>query len=285
MRTKNYSSIKIKRLIFTILKYITLIIGVLIVIIPILVLIFAAFKTSNRYATSSKLSLPNSFLYLYNFKQALLHGNILTASKNTAIILIFSLAGNILFGAMVAFVLNRFQFFGKKIILGLYLGAMLIPMVTNQVTTFKLINSLGLFDTLAAPIVLYLGADVVGIYIMLLFMDSIPVSIDESAMLDGASYPYIFFRMILPNLKPAIVTVAIIKGVAIYNDFYIPFLYLPTQAHQTLATALFNFIGPFSGKWPIICADVILMILPTLIIFLLLQKYIYNGFTSGSVKG
>ncbi|MCJ7689652.1 MAG: ABC transporter permease subunit, partial [Clostridiaceae bacterium] len=143
---------------------------------------------------------------------------------------------------------------------------------------------LGLVGTIWAPIVLYLGADVMSLYIMLLFMDSIHVSLDESAKLDGASYPYIFFRIILPNLKPAIATVAIIRGVTIYNDFYIPFLYMPSQSLQTLSTSLYKFMGPFGGQWNVICAGIILIIIPTLGAFLSMQKYIYNGFVNGSVK-
>lgn len=161
---------------------------------------------------------------------------------------------------------------------------MLIPMVTTQVATFKIVNTFGLFDTIWAPIVLYLGADVMSLYIMLLFMDSIPVSLDEAAKLEGASYPYIFFKIILPNLKPAIATVAIIRGVTIYNDFYIPFLYMPDQNLQTLSTSLYKFMGPYGGQWNVICAGIILIIIPTLVAFLFLQKYIYSGFLNGSVK-
>jgi raffinose/stachyose/melibiose transport system permease protein len=103
-------------------------------------------------------------------------------------------------------------------------------------------------------------------------------------MLDGASYFTIFWRIILPLLKPAIVTVLIVKGVNIYNDFYTPFLYMPKSELQVISTALFKFQGPYGAHWEIICAGVMIAIIPTMIIFLALQKYIYNGFTEGSVK-
>jgi len=103
-------------------------------------------------------------------------------------------------------------------------------------------------------------------------------------MLEGASIPFIFFRIILPNLKPAIATVAIIRGVAIYNDFYIPFLYLPDENKRTLSTTLYKFMGPYGGQWNIICAGIILIMIPTTVIFLSMQKYIYSGFVNGSVK-
>jgi multiple sugar transport system permease protein len=104
-------------------------------------------------------------------------------------------------------------------------------------------------------------------------------------MLDGASYPKIFFSFILPNLKPAIAIVAIIKGVQIYNDFYIPYLYMTDPSLVTMSTALYRFKGPFGSEWEVICAGVILVMIPTLIGFFALQKYIYNGFMTGAVKG
>jgi multiple sugar transport system permease protein len=249
-------------------------------------IVFSAFKTKTEYYNLNKLAPPGSFLNFSNFKTALIGGNMLIGLKNTALILAISLTGSILFGAMVAYVVNRFDFFGKKIILGLFFTAMLIPMVTTQVSTYQIVvNVLHLGDTIWSAVVLYLGADVVNIYIMLQFIGSIPVSIDESAMLDGASYPKIFFSFILPNLKPAIAIVAIIKGVQIYNDFYIPYLYMTDPSLVTMSTALYRFKGPFGSEWEVICAGVILVMIPTLIGFFALQKYIYNGFMTGAVKG
>jgi ABC-type glycerol-3-phosphate transport system permease component len=284
MQKENYISKKIPNVIYTVIKYLSLILATIIVVVPMLVILFAAFKTRTEYNVSGKLTLPNSFLYFDNFKTAFTDGGMIIGLGNTIFIMAISLVGTILFGAMVAYVLNRFEFFGKKLVFGAYLVAMLIPMVTTQVATFKIVNTFGLFDTIWAPIVLYLGADVMSLYIMLLFMDSIPVSLDEAAKLEGASYPYIFFKIILPNLKPAIATVAIIRGVTIYNDFYIPFLYMPDQNLQTLSTSLYKFMGPYGGQWNVICAGIILIIIPTLVAFLFLQKYIYSGFLNGSVK-
>lgn len=88
----------------------------------------------------------------------------------------------------------------------------------------------------------------------------------------------------MPNLIPAIVTVVIIKGIAIYNEFYIPFLYMPSQELAVISTALFRFRGPFSASWELIAAGTILVILPSLIVFLLLQRFIYRGLTAGAVK-
>jgi multiple sugar transport system permease protein len=115
-------------------------------------------------------------------------------------------------------------------------------------------------------------------------MASIPKALDESARIDGAGHLAIYFRIILPLMRPAIATVVIIKGIAMYNEFYIPFLYMPDPELGTVSTSLYRFIGPFSASWQIICAATLLVILPTLTAFLALQKFIYKGLTAGAVK-
>ncbi|GEN55885.1 sugar ABC transporter permease [Halolactibacillus alkaliphilus] len=267
-----------------VVKYLTLILGAAFAIIPILAIFFASFKTGTEYGSTGALTMPENWLNFENYRRAFSEGNMMVGFKNTVIILIISVIGTTLIGSMVAFVLHRFTFKGSKYILGAFLLATLIPAVTTQVATFQIIHRLGLFNTIFAAIVLYLGTDIIAVYIFLQFMDSISVSLDESAMLDGASYLTIYRKIVLPLLKPAIVTVFIIKGVNVYNDFYTPFLYMPKTDLQVISTSLFKFQGPFGAEWQVITAGVMIAIIPTLIAFIFLQKYIYNGLTNGSVK-
>ncbi|WP_018931185.1 carbohydrate ABC transporter permease [Gracilibacillus lacisalsi] len=268
----------------SILKYGSLILGVIAAILPILVVFFASFKTGAEYTTTGPLTPPSDWTNFENFKRAFVEGNMLNGFKNTVIILLISIIGTTLIGSMVAFVLNRFKFRGSKLILGAFLLATLIPGVTTQVATFQIVNALGLFNTMWAAIILYLGTDIIAIYIFLQFMNSISVSLDESAMLDGASYFTIYTKIILPLLKPAIVTVIIVRGIFVYNDFYTPFLYMPKTELHVISTALFKFQGPYGSEWEVICAGIMLAIIPTFLAFISLQKHIYNGLTSGSVK-
>lgn len=265
-------------------KYGSLIMGSFIALIPLVVVLFASFKTSEEYRATNPLTPPESWLNFDNYVRAFTEGNMLTGFYNTAIILIVALAGATITGAMIAYVFTRFDFKGKKLLVTAFLVAVLIPGITTQVATFQIINNLGLFNTIWAAIILYMGTDIIAVYIFMQFLETIPKSLDESAMLDGASYLTIFRKIIFPLLKPAIVTVAIIKGVNIYNDFYTPFLYMPKADLSVLSTALFRFQGPMGSSWEIISAGIIIVIVPTLITFLLLQKHIYNGFTSGAVK-
>lgn len=265
-----------------IVQYLILIIGAVVAVLPILVVFIGSFKSNNEFLSTGVLSLPKS-LDFSNYKTAFINGQMLTGFKNTLFIFAISMVGKLLLGSMFAYVMSRFDFKLKKPIMALFMMAMLIPGITSQVATFQIIEGIGLFNTIWSVILLNLGTDVISIYVFLQYLDEIPVSLDESAYLDGANYFGIFWRIILPNLKAPIVTMLIISGVGVYNDFYNPFLYMPDRKLKVISTALFAFKGPYGTNWPVILAGVIIVILPILIVFLALQKYIYNG-VAGSVK-
>lgn len=265
-----------------ILQYLILIIGAVVAVLPILVVFIGSFKSNNEFLSTGVLSLPKS-LDFSNYKTAFINGQMLTGFKNTLLIFSISMVGKLLLGSMFAYVMSRFDFKLKKPIMALFMMAMLIPGITSQVATFQIIEGIGLFNTIWSVILLNLGTDVISIYVFLQYLDEIPVSLDESAYLDGANYFGIYWRIILPNLKAPIVTMLIISGVGVYNDFYNPFLYMPDRKLKVISTALFAFKGPYGTNWPVILAGVIIVILPILVVFLALQKYIYNG-VAGSVK-
>lgn len=264
------------------LKYTILLIGAIAAVLPLLVVLIGSFKSNEEFLTTGVLALPQQ-LDFSNYVTAFVNGQMLTGFKNTFFIFIVSMVGKLTLGSMFAYAMNRFEFRYKKLILTLFMTAMLIPGITSQVATFQIIESMGLFNTIWSVIVLNLGTDVISIYIFMQYLDEIPVSLDESAYLDGASHFQIFWKIILPNLKAPIVTMLIISGVGVYNDFYNPFLYMPARELKVISTALFAFKGPYGTNWPVILAGVMIVIVPILILFVSLQKYIYNG-VAGSVK-
>ncbi|MGC4945501.1 carbohydrate ABC transporter permease [Streptomyces sp. DT224] len=266
------------------LVYLSLVVASLVVVLPLAVVFLTSLKTSSEATDGGALSLPGDWLNFDNYATAFSDGQMLTAFGNTAFILLFSITGTVLIGSMTAYAIDRFHFRAKKLVMALFLIATLVPGVTTQVATFQVVNSFGLFDTRWAPILLYMGTDIVSIYIFLQFIRGIPVSLDEAARLDGANSFTIYRKIIFPLLKPAIATVVIIKGITVYNDFYIPFLYMPSPELGTVSTALFRFKGPFGAHWENISAGAVLVIIPTLIAFLFLQRYIYNGFAQGATK-
>lgn len=167
-------------------------------------------------------------------------GNLGKALFNTAVILAISLSIQLLFTTMVSYVLHRFEFKGKKIIFTMFMLTMFIPVVTTQTVVFQIVYRLGLVNKMPSIILLYSGVHIVGIYIMFNQLNAIPKELDESALIDGASYFRIYRSIILPLMKPACTTLLIINGIGHYNDFYIPNLYLRKNV-QTFTVALHKF--------------------------------------------
>ena len=270
-------------LIITVLQYAVLVVGCLSVFVPLVVILLGAFKDGKEFANTGVFELPKSWSF-ENFKTAFFEGNVLLGLRNTGLILLASCAGTILTGTMTAFVIQRFDGYFTRTVKGLFLLATLLPNISMQVTVFQIVSKMGLYNTIFAPIILYVGTDIISIYIFMQFLSQISVSLDESAIMDGASYPRIYFSIILPNLTPAIATVLIIKFVSIYNDFYTPQLYMQDDRLLVVSTVLYKYISSTKIQWETVFAGIILCIIPTLAIFLSLQKYIYSGLVSGSVK-
>lgn len=266
-----------------VLKYVLLVVASFIVLFPPYVVVVNAFKAEGE--NSSPFALPRSFLNFENFRIVYERADLGHAFLNTLIIVGASLLGNILFGTMVSYALGRLQFKAKGIVLALFLFAAIIPGITTQVVLFSLIQSLGLFNSLYAPIVLFVGADVLQIYIYLQFIRNIPYELDESAMMDGASLFRIYRTIVFPLLAPATVTLVILKTINIYNELYIPYLYMPKQSLVVVSTAIMRFASNNQAQWGLICATILLIMIPTVILYLFLQKYIFAGVTSGAVKG
>ncbi len=268
----------------TAIRYGVVITASLVAMIPIFAIIMVSLKSKAEVADGSPFAPPRDWLNFANYETAFFDGQMASAFVNTAIILVTSVVGTVLIGSMAAYAINRFEFRLKPLVLFLFLLAALVPAVTTQVATFQVINTLGLFNTRYSAILLYMGTDILSIYIFLQFMRGVPRALDEAALIDGASHWTIYRKIALPLLKPAIVTVVVIKGVAIYNEFYIPFLYMPARDLGVVSTSLFRFNGPFNADYQVIAAAVVIAMIPTLIIFLALQRFIYNGFARGAVK-
>lgn len=266
------------------IKYFSLLLGVFVVLFPPYIIIVNSFKSSEEFNTANTMALPHSFFNFDNFKIVFERGGLLNGFGNTLIIIIVALLFNIAFGTMVAYVLGRFSFKLKTAVFGAYLFATVIPSITTQVATFGIIRQLGLYNTLGAPIILYIGADVIQIILYLQFIRNIPVDLDENAMAEGASLFRIYRSIIFPLLTPATATLVILKSISIYNDMYTPYLYMPKQSLGVVTTVLMRFQGVNIADWNLISAAILLILLPTVILYFVLQKYIFEGVTSGAIK-
>ena len=261
------------------------IVMVIIVILPILLTLFAALKTGADMVNTSPLSLPPAERITFsNFDRVIQDRNLYTGFRNTITILAVSLVFNVAFGTITAYIIERFNFRFKGFVVSLFFLGMLIPTFVTEISRFKIISGLGLYNTLAAPIVIYVASDLMQLYIYRQFISKISVSLDESAILDGCSYWGLFVRIIFPLLKPATATVCIIKSITIINDMYIPYLYMPKTRLRTLTTYLMNYANAQQGSWQTLAAGIIIIMLPTVLLYIFFQKYILAGVVAGAVK-
>lgn len=279
------AKMKAGSIIFSILKYVSLILASLIAIIPVIVCVLTAFKTNEEYAASSVLDLPKSFANFENFSIAIEKANMLRGFLNTGIVLVVVLIVSVLTGSMLAYVLNRFKFPGRGAVESLFLFASLLPGIAMQVTIYQIMYSLNLINHLYGYMIVLMGTDIISIYIFLQFFENLSVSLDESAIMDGCTYFGVFFKILFPLLKPAIVTSLVLKGVSVYNEYYASSLYLTKPELKTISTALYTFTGPYGNQYNYICAGVLITIIPILIFFLVFQKQVYSGMAAGAVKG
>ena len=302
------SSVKYKKtplqIILTIFMYLTLIVAAIIVMLPMYVILTSSFKNNVEITSTNPLLFPSELRWsnyfgitydangvphpsAWNF-QSLSSYNPTTLGKAfiwTMMIAGISIVFTVMSGAFVSYVLSRFDFKGKKLVRALFLVASIIPSVTMQVSVFGLISKMGLTTETTQPlaiILLYGGTDIISIYIFIQFLDGIPKDLDEAGLVDGCNYWKIFWRIVFPLMKPAIACVVIIKGIGYYNDFYLPSLYMPD--HYTVSTFLQKMNGATNTDWGVVCAGVVMAIVPTIVVFILLQKQIYSGMTSGAVK-
>ena len=276
---------KIKHYLWIFIEYFSLIFFSFVALLPVVSCVITAFKTETEYQNTNVMTLPESWLNFDNFIQAFNKANMGRAFINSFIVLVFVVFGSVMVGSMLAYVLNRFTFPGNGLIRSLFLFATLLPGIAMQVATYQLMYQIGFINHLYGYIILSMGTDVISIYIFIQFFVNIPTSLDESAYMDGASYFTIFFKILFPLLKPAIVTVMILKGVGTYNEYYNASLYLSDPKLKTIAISLYTFVGPLGSKYNLICAGVIISLIPALVVFLIFQKQIYSGLTAGAVKG
>jgi len=267
------------------LKYLSLVFFSFVALLPVVSCVITAFKSDVEYQNTNVMTMPENWLNFDNFVNAFNRAGMARAFMNSLIILVCVLLFSTIIGTQLAYVLNRFKFPGNSLIRNLFLFASMLPGVAMQISVYEIMYKLHFINSLPGYIVMMCGTDVIAIYIYIQFFENIDISLDESAIVDGASYFTIFYRILFPLLKPAIVTACILKGVGTYNEYYCANLYLQDKNKlATVATSLYTFVGPLGSKYNLICAGVIISLLPALVVFITCQKQIYSGLTAGAVK-
>ena len=189
--------------------------------------------------------------------------------------------------SVTAACLQRFEFRFRRLVMGCSRpGHAGVPTFVVEIARFKVIQSMGLYNTLGAPIIIYVASDLMQLYLYMQFVSNDTQSaLDASALIDGCGYFRIFYSIIFPLLAPATAHgPVILKIVNIVNDMYVPYLYMPKTKLKTLTTFLMNYAGAQQGSWPTLAAAIIVVLIPTVVLYLIFHKQITEGLSAGATK-
>ncbi len=254
---------KIKKII----GLLSVIIWGLFVFLPLITIIVGSFKTESEFYNLPAYQFATNPTF-DNYRQAITPEFWLSLGI-TMLIVILTIIFSSIVSCGVAFVFERFNFKGRRQLMWLFWTISLMPLSIMQIFIFQVLTKIHLYDSLSGLVLLYSVSDIVIINIFREYIRKIPKSVDKNAKVSGASDWQIFWYIIFPNMRPAIMIVTIYKMMQVYNDFYLQFLYLPTK--KTLSTYLYTFVSPYNINWPMICATVVILIIPVIIILIAMQ--------------
>lgn len=273
-------NVKIRLLII----YFVLIIFAAWFIFPIYWAIAAALKESGEIFTNPW-GLPSNPT-LQNFIDAWILGGFSTAYINSIILTLLTTIVVIILSAMVAYPLSRFTFRLRNTLFYLIVSGYMIPPIAILIPLYFMLKSMNLIDTLFGIFLAYIGLNLpIPVFIMRSYISTIPRELDESAVIDGASPWYIFWRIIFPLSKPAIAAVGIWTALMTWQDFLYALTMLLSPKNFTIPRAILNFYGIYFNAWGYIAAGFVFAILPMQIVFLLFQRQFIRGLAAGAVKG
>lgn len=265
--------------------YVFLTIIAIVVLIPMYYLFVTTFKTGTEAAVNP-MGLPSSFR-LEGYIEAFEKMQYPRAFKNTFFITVTSVAGIILSSSMCGYVLNRKDKNpAAKFIFVLILSGMMFPYQMEILGLYKLVQNLNLMNTFAAVILIDIAINIpFATFLMKNYISSVPLELEEAARIDGAGVFRIFTTITFPLLKPVVATVAILNTLNIWNDFMGPLYFLQKRENGVLLQEVYRNIGQFSTDWNSMFPMLVLAVLPLLIFYLFMQRYIIGGVMAGSVKG
>ncbi|NEJ72374.1 ABC transporter permease subunit [Rhizobium phaseoli] len=227
---------------------------------------------------------PSTFS-LVGYQTVLGQGDFANYFQNSFIVTIVSILLVLLFGAMAAFALSEYRFRGNML-LGLYMAiGIMIPIRLGTVAILQGMVAAGLVNTLTALILVYTAQGIpLAIFILSEFMRTVSDDLKNAGRIDGLSEYAIFFRLVLPLVRPAMATVAVFTMIPIWNDLWFPLILAPSEATKTVTLGSQIFIGQFVTNWNAVLAALSLAILPILVLYVIFSRQLIRGITSGAVK-
>jgi len=259
--------------------------SIVVFIVPFAYIILTSIKDARQAATRN-FDLPIKWQFWENFVDVIQTRDymLVTAFINSMILTVASVTLLVIFGAMVGFVLQRRPSRWTGIVNFFVLAGLIIPPAV--VPTIWVLQGLTLFKTMHGMILIEVAYGLsFSILLFRSFIATVPRELDEAAIIDGAGPMRLFFSVVLPLLRPVVVTVIVVQSVAIFNDFTNPLYYLPGKENVTVQLTLFNFQSQFNTQFNLLFMNILLITIPPLIVYIFFNRQIVAGLTAGAVKG
>ena len=262
-----------------------LLIWTAIALFPVIVILINSFKT-RKAIFQAPLALPDAESFsLIGYQTVMKQGDFFLYFQNSMIVTVASLFLILLFGAMAAFALSEYRFRGNTL-MGLYLAlGIMIPIRIGTVAILQMMVATGLVNTLTALILVYTAQGLpLAVFILSEFMRQVSDDLKNAGRIDGMSEYAIFFKLVLPLVRPAMATVAVFNMIPIWNDLWFPLILAPSEETKTLTLGSQVFIGQFVTDWNAVLSALSLAILPVLVLYVIFSRQLIRGITSGAVK-
>lgn len=272
------------KLVRRLILHILLILLAIVFISPIYIVFVNSFKTfqdifANPFTLTDAMSLDN-------YKNAWDTLDLVGAFKNSFIVTVLSMVGEIIISAMAAYRIVRCKNRFHRFLYFLFVSAMIVPFPAVMISELQVWSFLGLNNTLIGLIFCYFGFGTpFAVFLYHGFIKSVPINIEEAAIVDGASPIRTFFSIVVPMLKPTTATLAVLHSLWFWNDFLLPQIMLQNREIQTLPLIISYLFDQFNSRWDLAMSAIVLTMIPALILFFLFQKHIVEGITAGAVKG
>jgi raffinose/stachyose/melibiose transport system permease protein len=252
---------------------------------PVLLTIVNSFKDRNAIFRAPLAPPTANTFSLVGYETVLKQGDFVGYFQNSLIVTVVSIFFVLLFGAMAAFALSEYRFRGNTM-MGLYLAiGIMIPIRLGTVAILQGMVAAGLVNTLTALILVYTAQGLpLAIFILSEFMRTVSDDLKNAGRIDGLSEYAIFFRLVLPLIKPAMATVAVFTMIPIWNDLWFPLILAPGEATKTVTLGSQVFIGQFVTNWNAVLAALSLAIFPVLVLYVIFSRQLIRGITAGAVK-
>ncbi len=262
--------------------YIAISVAALIWSSPLFILFFTALKSANDFAQNGTFSLPQT-VELSNFAKAWDIG-IRTYFMNSLVLTLIKVPTGVFICSLAAFALTKMRLRGAQVIFTIFVLGLVVPMQMTLVPLTTLYQHLGLIDSLPGLFFLYLGFGLpLGILILRGYFRSIPDEMIEAAFIDGCSWWDVYWRIVMPVSKPAIVSLLILDGISTWNEFILAQIFIRTQTNRTLPLGVVQFSTEFSTAYELLAAGQIITIMPLILLYLFFQRYFVHGM-AGAIK-